>query len=458
MKSRSMLLAILSLILIPMSLNAWDTRLLGLGSPTLAIGEGVPSALSTAIGLLPTDQFNVGLSAIPDPVDIFTLPQQLGNEKLFPSNALIAEWTGANAGNGGLVMKPKGPMTFAIFLLRPGNNGFVVGGPRAAFAGLGASFFANSTATVTAPSAPNNIFDLFFSYKLGNILLGGSVGFAYGLAANVTASTAGNATSNVTDTSSTLAATGRLGASLPLGPVGFDAGVVVVVGNASAKEVTGATPPAPYGANLNDSLTATNVALAVNARASLPLAQNLDLAGIGNFSMLPQNYSATALGANVDTTTARIDPSGIWSAGTGAGITWKASDAFVVNGYVSAIVGAGNWVSVAGGVTPRPTNSTLWVTLRPLLSGELKPASWLTVRGGVSYSGTYNTTTINANTGTTQSTTVTWTTGVTANAGVSVQLTDKAILEMVLNLTNFTSAGIGPLATPFAQTSLKMDL
>ena len=450
MKTRSLLLVVLSLSLIPMSLSAWDTRLTGLGGPSLAIGQELPSAL-LAVGLFPTDQFNVGLSAIPDPVDIFTLPQQLGNEKMFPSNALIAEWTGTTTGSGGLVMKPKGPMTFAIFLMRPGNNGFVIGAPRGAFPALG-TFVTDSTVTVTAPTAPSNIFDFIFSYKLGNVLLGGSAGFAYGLAANINESTSGTANSNVTDTSSTWAATGRLGASMPLGPVGFDAGVVVVVGNASAKQVTGAMPPVPYGANLNDSLTATNVALSVNARALLPLGDKLDFAGVGNFSMLPQNYSASNAAGAITNSTALIDPSGIWSAGTGAGITWKPSDAFTIIGYLSAIVGAGNWVNVIG-ASP---SSTLWVTVKPLLSGELKPATWLTIRGGVSYAGIYNTTTLNVNAGGTASTTVTWTTGATVNAGCSIQVTDKALLEMVINLTNFTAAA--GLATPFIQTSLKMDL
>lgn len=119
-------------------------------------------------------------------------------------------------------------------------------------------------------------------------------------------------------------------------------------------------------------------------------------------------------------------------------------------------MGAGDWVSTAPGATPRPTNSTLWVTVKPLISGEVKPASWLTVRGGVSYSGTYNTTTLNVNTGGTAVTAATWTTFAVVNAGCSVQLTDKAVLEMVINLNNFTST-LG-LQAPFVQTSLKMDL
>jgi hypothetical protein len=452
MKNKSLLLAIVSLVLIPLSVSAWDTRLLGLGSPSLAIGEGVPQALFTSIGPLPTDQYNVGISVIADPVDIFTLPQQLGNEKLFPSNALIAEWTGVvgtvGLGNGGLVMKPKGPMTFAIFLLRPGNNGFVTGGPRGAFTGLGTSFAADVPGVaVTTPFAPANIFDLFFSYKLGNILLGGSAGFSYTLTTNTSTNTVGTPNTNVDNNSSSWAATGRLGASMPLGPAGLDAGVVVVVGSETATRVTGSA-----AGSLNNKLTATNVALAVNVRGSLPLADTLNLAAVGNFSMLPQNYSASTAAGAVNNTTNLIDPSGLWSAGTGAGVTWKASDAFVITGYLSGIVGAGDWVGTIGVAK----NSTLWVTVRPLLNGELKPASWLTLRGGVSYSGTYNTTTLNAATAGTQSTATTWTNGVSANAGASVQLTDKAILEMVINLANFT--GNVAIATPFLQTSLKMDL
>ena len=306
MKTRSMFLAILSLVLVPMVLNAWDTRLAGLGSPSLAMGEGVPNAMSSFVGFFPTDQFNVGLSVIADPVDIFTLPQQLGNEKLFPSNALIAEWTSTISGSGGLVMKPKGPMTFAIFLMRPGNNSFAIGTPRGGFgAPLGGSFFADAGVAVTAPTSPSNIFDIFFSYKLGNILLGISGGFAYSMSAGSTTSIADTANSDTTNSSSSWAATGRAGASIPLGPVGFDAGVVVVAGSETATRVSGSAAAVP---NLNNKLTATNVALAANVRASLPLAQTLDLAAVGNFSMLPQNYSASTAAGAVDTTTAYIDP------------------------------------------------------------------------------------------------------------------------------------------------------
>jgi hypothetical protein len=453
MKNKSLLLAIVSLVLIPMALNAWDTRLLGLGNPSLTIGDGLPSAMSSFVGFLPTDQYNTGLSMVPDASDIFTDPQLIGNVQYFPGISFIADWSGATP-NGGLVMRQKGsPMTFALFLMRPGNNSFAIGTPRGAFTNLG-SFATDSTLlpNITSPVAPTNIADFFFSYKLGNILFGASGGFAYGLAAGLNGSIQGTANSNVTNSSGSWAATGRLGASMPLGPAAFDASLVVVGANATATQVTGATPPGGFAANQNNKLTATNVSLAVNVRGTLPLADTLNLAAVGNFSMLPQNFTASNAAGPINSTTALIAPSGIWSAGAGTGITWKATDAFVISGYLSGIVGAGNWVAVITG----PNSSTFWVTLKPLLNGEIKPASWLTLRGGVSYSATYNTTTINQIAGGTNSTTVTWNTGVAVSAGCSVQVTDKAVLEMVINLSNFTNGG--NIQASFVETSLKMDL
>jgi len=459
MKARSMLLVLLSLVLIPISASAWDTRILALGDPALTMGDAVPSGYTSFVGFYPTDGYaGVGLSIIPDAVDIFVMPQALGNEKLFPSNGLVVDWAGG-APNGGLIYKPTGAMTFALFLLAPANYGFAIGTPRGAFniAGGGNTSFALSStlaAGITTPASPANIADFFFSYKLGNIVIGASAGFAYSLAAGGSTNISGTANSTTNDNSSAWAATGRAGVSMPLGPVGFDASVVVVGANTTATRTSGAAAAVP---NLNNSLTATNIALAVNTRGTLPLGDKFDLGAVANFATLPQNFSASNAAGSISTTTAFIDPSGLWSAGAGTGITWKASDTIVITGYLGAIVGEGNWINIAPGVTPRPGNSILWVTLKPLLNGEFKPAPWITLRGGFTYTGQFTSSTVGVNTGGTAATSGSWTTSTTATAGCTLQLMDKATLEMLINLGNFNAAG-GALLAPFAETSLKLDL
>ncbi len=416
----------------------------------------MPSGYSASLRF-PTDEYGIGVSAVPDPLDIFTLPQQLGNETLFPSSALITEWAGLTTVNGGLVFKPKGPITVGLFMLRPSFNQWVVGGTRAGFPGLGASFAADSTITeLTAPPVPSNLLDVIVSYRLGTVLIGVGAGFAYGLASDVNGSTVGTSDSNAVDSSISWAATGRVGASIPLGPVTLDAGGTVIVGSQTARRVTGATPPFGYAANQDNTLSATNVSFAVSMRASIPLAPALSVIGLGTFALLPQDYSASTAAGSVTTATALIDPSGTWSAGSGVGITWQTADAFLVNGFVSAIVGEGNWVSVSPGTTPRPANSTLWVTIRPLLDGEIKVFTWLTVRAGIAYSARLMVTTTNAGAGGTASTAVKWETEASVSAGWSIQATNRAVLEVLTNISALLPSAVA--GAPYVEAALKMDL
>jgi hypothetical protein len=452
MGKKKWLFILSAFLALPLALSAWDSRIYSLGAPTLSLSGAVPTGFANFV--FPTDEYGLGLSAVPDALDVFILPQQLANSKLFPSTSIILDSTVLINPNGGIVMGLGKQFVLGVFLFRPTLNGWVTGAPRANLAGLGGSYTADSGVAVTAPTVPANLADVIFAARLGTLLVGGGVGFSYSQAANDSSSIVGTANSTTTNTSSGYVITGRLGASLPLGPVAFDASALLMYGSESASRVSGAAAAIP---NLNNSLTAGDFTFSVNARAIVPLAAALDLVALADFALLPQNYSASTAAGAVTTTTALIDSTQFLSFGGGAGVNWKPAEPVMLNALLTVVYGTGSWVSQAAGVTPRPTNSEGWLTFRPVLDGEFKIASWVTLRGGVFAVVRWVTTTTAANTGGTTTVTQPVELGAGANAGFGFQITDKAALDILLNLVNFDGTG-GGIQVPGLSASLKVDL
>lgn len=453
-QKRLLLLSVLLLLLPAMFLGAWDTRLSSLDSPTLSLTGGAPFAYVTGGAAFPTDEYGLGLSAVSDPLDIFTLPQQLANPALFPSNSVILDSTIINttSANGGVVLNfaiRNVPLLVGLFVARPTSTTWVIGTPRSALPGLGASYFTNAGIPGIAPTAPSNIADLLLATRFGSILVGAGVGVSYSLPSYGNASNpAGSAT---TSTTSSLI-TGRLGVSATLGPVAVDVSSLLLFGDANVSDSATGVP--------DSNMDAKDFSFSVNARATMPVQKTLDIVVLAEYASLPQNYSGSNAGVGFSTTTTLVDSTGFQSFGGGAGVNWKPTDVVFINALVSAIYGTVSWVDVAVNTNPRPTSNGSWIAYRALLDGEFKVVSWFTIRGGVS--GTirwYGSNPLNqvAAGVTTATKTTFFETGVNASAGLGFQITEKTVLDVLLNLINLNGAA-GAMQVPGLGASLKVDL
>lgn len=454
---------VLLLVIVPLSIGAYDTRLLSLNNPTLSQTAAVPSTLLPNL-LFPTDEFGLGVSAVPDSLDIWKLPQQLANKALFPSNAVILDYTGpaVTDGNAGLVLAPgKLPLVIGVFCRRPDQNGWMIGTPRLDLPGLGLDFFADGSAPATmqvgtGPSAPSNIADLILALRLGNLAFGAGAGFSYDQALNSTTSTAGTANSDITEKASSSVITLRGGANLALTilfPLSIDLGTILMLSNYSTTYVSGAAAPVP---NENDSITARNMALSVSGRIAAALSSALQVFVLGDFASLPQNYSAADNAVALDSVTIRVDPASFTSFGAGTGFNWTPAAGVLVNALVSGVLGQATWTREAPGAVSRPADSFNWTTLRCLIDGEFPLLKWLIVRGGLGGSLSFITDTRNVTTGGLQIANTYTVFSPSAAAGLGLLLTEKVALDLALNLANFMTSNL--FQTLVLQASLKADL
>ncbi len=165
--------------------------------------------------------------------------------------------------------------------------------------------------------------------------------------------------------------------------------------------------------------------------------------------------SATLAGANLDNTTTRIDPAGYLSFGGGVGLNWKPADTVFFDGLVTIVYGNGSWAAEAPGAGSRPADSVGWLMLRPVLGGEFKLAPWVVLRGGISAGVNWITTTNIVAAGLTGSASTVTQFSPGAAAGFGFILTEKSVLDVTLNIANFT--GGGALQTFSLNASYKLD-
>jgi len=231
-----------------------------------------------------------------------------------------------------------------------------------------------------------------------------------------------------------------------------DASALLLLGDAHVSDATTGVPDSNMDAN--------DTSFSLNARAMMAVLKTLDVVVVAEYASLPQNYSGSNAGVGFSTTTTLVDSTSFQSFGGGAGVDWKPLDAVFINALVTVIYGTASWVDVAVNTNPRPGSNGSWIAYRALLDGEFKVVSWFTVRGGVS--GTirwYGTNPLNqVAAGVTTATKITlFETGVSANAGLGFQITEKTVLDVLLNITNFDGSP-GGMQVPGLGASLKVDL
>ena len=457
---RDGIVLVLLLMVIPPSIGAYDTRLLSLDSPTLSQSMGAPSVLPNL--LFPTDEFGLGVSAIPDSLDIWKLPQQLANTALFPSSVVILDYVGPVIadGNAGLVVALEQlPLVLGIFCNRPDRNGWVIGMPRSDLPGHD-TYLAEGTAPATmqiatGPNAPGNVADLILALRLGNLALGAGAGFSYDQALNRTRSISGTADSSTTETASSQVFTVRAGASLAFTtpfPLSVDLGTILMMGNSSATFRSGALAPVP---GEDDSITALNNAFGVSARIAVAVSSTLQVFFLGDFASLDQGFGASDNGVPFKPGS-EMDLAGFTSFGFGTGINWTPAPGFLVNALISGTLGTGHWTSEPPSGIIQPADSGSSTTLRCLIDGEFPLLSWLIVRGGIGARLSFITFVSNVAAGGTADTIIYTERSPSAAAGLGILLTDRVTLDLALDLANFmTSAAF---QTPVIQASLKADL
>jgi hypothetical protein len=449
---------IILILALPLSLYGYDTRIFALDGPTLSHTFG--AALAGVIVIFPTDEFlGLGLSAVEDTLDIWKLPSRLADKELFPTNSVIIDYTGGFTGNGGLVIAPsRWPVTLGIFTLRPNQNGWVIGEPRGDLAGLGATYFADSGNDIsgTPPAAPSNIIDALCALKVGSILIGGGIGYAYDKAFDAENSIAGTADSTTTQKSKSSVLTFRAGVTFDLViqiPITFDIGVIFAHSNYEATLESGAA--AVPLVSQDDSITADNNAFSIGTRIIGGITSDIEVVVLGEYTRLPQDYSQTDDGTALDSTTDQVDDTKFTSFGGGAGINWTPSDKVLVNTLVTVVFGEGEWVAEAPGAGNRPGDTLDWVTLRGVIDGEFTIARWLLLRGGLGAGLSWAAEKQGVDTGLVESEDKSFTFFPSAAAGLGIKIKDPVSLDFVLNLNNFaTGAPFGALST---RASIKVD-
>ena len=254
-------------LLVPVYVNAYDTRLISLNSPVLINSTGIPGP---------------GISAVLDTSDIWRLPGRVADSELFPSHTVIVEYQAYGQTSGGVVING-GPFYAGIFALRPKQNSWVIGIPRA-YLGSSGTFFSDANVSGTEPGPPSNIADAFLGINLGQWLSAGvGAGWAYSMTRDTVTAIEGTEDSTTTDKASSSVITARAGISIFLASVSIDVGVVVPFSNYSSLYKSGANAPNP---NQDDSVTANNRALNVGGRIFVSPSTNLQLSVLGDYAMM----------------------------------------------------------------------------------------------------------------------------------------------------------------------------
>lgn len=421
------------------SLYAYDTRLFGLNSPTLSQSAGAAAA-GVAV-LFPTDEFALGLSAIPDTFDIWKLPARLADPELFPSSMAVVEFTSSTQGNGGLVLSLENlPLTVGVFAFRPDRNTWVTGSGRNVF--IGNDYYDTATGPltgVTEPGAPSNIADVFAALSFGNIMVGAGAGYAYDKAVDSSTSTVGTANTDIDSkaTSSVFTIRAGLGVDLdaPL-PLAIDVGLLVPI---SKYETTYETGSAAVPPNENDSITADNKSFNLSSRITAGLLPKADVVLLVDYASLPQEFTVKDDDVKLTNTTLQVDDTKVTSFGVGAGVNWKPKEGTLLNCLLTFVSGKAEYTSEAAGAGNRPDDSTKWTTLEGVIDGEFQVSQKLILRGGVGGSMGWEIEEDNQDTGGTDSETTTFTYGTSAAAGLGYQITDSVLLDFVVNLNNWAS-------------------
>jgi hypothetical protein len=450
----------LCFLVVPIVLSsAWDARLASLNNPTLSANASVPRGTLPSL-VFPTDEFGYGLSFVPDPLDIWKRPQKLADQSLFPSHAVIVDWTGPTVfdGSAGIVVGLKAlPLSLAFFLGRPNINGWVVGDYMVDLYGMNYWDEAMSVGginNITELFTPANLVDLIVALHLGEVLIGVSVGFSYNLAADH------NWVYKIeTEMSHTSMITFRGGITVPLNlsfPLTIDLGAMLLKSDFVAKYVDSAGTD-------DDSIEVDNYTFSVCGRFTFGLGPALDLVFVGEYAQTgDDDFSVSDDGITLTRNDLRLDGARFYSGGGGIGINWTPNGSVLVNGMVS-VIGGGVWYNdEPAGVFTSENDNISWFTFYSVIDSELAIRKWFYLRGGigttVNYVDEYHPNPPGPETrfGYTDITP-------SASAGIGFVIAEKIHLDIALNLMNiigFDTSNPYPtlFKAPALQASIKADL
>ena len=343
-------------ILMSSSLYAYDARLLSLNNPTLSHTAAVPAAEFPNL-IFPTDEFGFGISAVPDTLDIWKFPQALVDQDLFPSHTVILDYLSPTESSGGIVLGiGKIPLAIGVFLMRPNQNGWVIGRPRSDFPNLGFDYATDAGNAIDIdgipPDAPINLVDLMVAGRLGIFRIGAGVGYSCYNTWDFAGETIGGIPgSEIKEDYRCSVVTARLGASVGLNlifPLSIDLGALLLFSTYNAEYISGpAAVPLP---DVNASVMANNLGYSIGGRITWSLRSNLDLLLLQEYVNLPQDYEATDNSGNpLDSTTTRIDSALFESVTGGLGVNWAPLDNMFMNALLTFTWGSGSFYEEAPG-------------------------------------------------------------------------------------------------------------
>ena len=139
------------------------------------------------------------------------------------------------------------------------------------------------------------------------------------------------------------------------------------------------------------------------------------------------------------------------SIGGGIGVNWVALENLLINNLITVESGEATYVKEAGSNNNRPQDSKSWIAAQFVVDTELELSTWLVLRAGVGMSFSWTTLGDNVDDGFLQSTATSFGFSPTGAAGLGFLIGDWLVLDLALNLHNFTSADF--FQTPFFQTS-----
>jgi hypothetical protein len=432
-------LALSFTMFVSVSLYASNARLLSLNNPTFSHTAAVPASNLPNL-LFPGDEYGMGISAVPDTLDIWKFPQTLVDQDLYPSTTVLFYFLSPENFSAGIVTGLGNlPLALGVFGMRPDGNGWVTGAPRSDLEGLGSDYAEDAGNAIstnsTPPGVPDNIVDLLLALKLGMFSIGIGGGFSYDIARWYSDEITGTSDSDTNKKSYSWAVPVRLGAGLdlnPIFPLSVDLCGLLLFSryNATYKSEAAATPLPSE----DDSVTANNICWSAGGRITWTLASKLDLIIIGEFARMSQDYEATDNGSSLDTATTRIDPASFFSINYGLGLNWALRANLFMNALFTATYGGGHWNADAPLPGPRGKgNDANWWTFRGVIDGELDLTSRLILRGGIGAAYRHYFPTL-INVGTSSEGIIP-----SASAGMGFLITDKITLDLGAQFQDLTA-------------------
>ncbi len=429
---------------VSVSLHASNARLLSLNNPTLSHTATVPTTIMPNV-VFPGDDFGMGVSAVPDTLEIWKFPQAMVDQDLYPSTTVLFNFLSPKNVSSGIVTGLGNlPLALGVFGLRPDRNGWVTGAPRSDLENLGSDYAEDAGNAIstnsTPPNAPDNIVDLLLALKLGMFSIGISGGFSYDIAEWYSADDVGVSGSRTKKNSYSWIATGRMGISMDLRrivPLSIDLCGVLLFSDYNAIYDSGsvATPLT----NQDDSVTADNIYWSAGGRITWTLNPKLDLIFLGEYARMAQDYEATDDGSSLTTETTQIDPAYFYSMNAGVALNWAPKSSMFINTLFIVAFGDSKFQDDAPSPGTRDEEEhQTWITLRGVIDGEFDLTSRLILRFGAGAAFKYFDTNHETDSNYTSMDIIP-----SASAGLGFLITEKLSLDLGVQFLDLTASTFG---------------